>query len=87
MDANVLALKLFPEWPINKRCGLVYALRCQAHRLRKFGFEAQINLYSPRELVLLATLLPDYAFEKFLEEALRRAEVEHDDKLVELLRA
>ncbi len=35
----------------------LYALRCIAHRLRKFGFEDGINLLTPADLAVLASYM------------------------------
>lgn len=46
--------RLWPSWPKQKRLAHIYALRCMAHRFRKFGFEESINLIDPRSLMIFA---------------------------------
>lgn len=43
---------LWPDWPLQKRRAHVYALRCMAHRFRKFGFEESVNILDPKSLLV-----------------------------------
>lgn len=49
-----------------------YALRCCAHRLRKFGFESHVNHYSAIELRALSTMVGEVAAPGLLREAARK---------------
>lgn len=77
--------RLFPDWTPIKRHAFLYAARCFAHRLRQFGFEEQVNLYSPRELIVLASLMPEHAAANIVREALERAKASDDTELLEIV--
>lgn len=60
---------LFPEWERARYDANFYALRCLAHRLRKFGFEEVVNKLDPRSQVLLATLVHEPLSSALMREA------------------
>ena len=49
-----------------------YALRCICHRLRKFGFESEINNLDPRTMLLLGAGLGGEPGKRVVEEAVRK---------------
>ena len=48
---------LFPDWEPARREAHFYALRCVAHRLRKFGFEEIVNRMDPATQWLLSSMV------------------------------
>ncbi len=58
MGPEQLAALFWPDWSEVRRACRIYSLQCVAHRLRKFGFEPQINCYSGREMAMLAMFMP-----------------------------
>ena len=62
---------LFPSWEPARREAHFYALRCLAHRLRKFGFEEIVNRLDTPSKIALASLVHEP-----MASALRK-EVEH----------
>lgn len=72
MSPDALAVLFWPEWSQVKRACRLYCLQCVAHRLRKFGFEPQINCYSGREIAMLAMLLPPVQRDVLAREAFRK---------------
>ncbi len=49
-----LPKELWPTWGQHKINAHTYALRCMAHRVRKFGFEDAVNLLDPKSLIYFA---------------------------------
>lgn len=47
---------LFPEDNDQQFACRVFAMRCIAHRLKKWGFESGLNLLSPEDKFLLSSL-------------------------------
>lgn len=52
-----LQSNLWPEWSEARKLAHTYAIRCLAHRLRKFGFEDFVNDLDARSLVVLAFMV------------------------------
>lgn len=52
-----------------------FCMSMQANRMLEFGFEPHISRYSPRELVLLASKMPDTQQEILFDEAIKDKDV------------
>lgn len=64
--------QLFPGEPEHKLAARELAMRIQSHRMRKFGWEKQVNHYSANELRHLAFHMPPFQCKILLMEAERR---------------
>lgn len=62
-------LPLFADLHVVHYACLQFRLRCIAHRLINHGFEAFLNTYAPRELLLLSTILPPVPSAALVREA------------------
>lgn len=52
----------------------LYVLRCLAHRLINFGFEPSVNDREPRDLIAMATIMPQEQHDALIREAYRRSD-------------
>ena len=62
-----------------------YCANAQAHRLLKFGWEPQINLYEPRLLLLLAMCMPLHTRLTIIKAAWYKAAAINDTNVLEFL--
>lgn len=62
--------KFWPDWNPTKRLAHYYAIKCMAHRVRKFGFEESVNLLDPRSLALFGLCVHEPFATKCLERAI-----------------
>lgn len=70
---NTLLLLFQDVHMVHLSC-LFYRARCLAHRMLNFGFEPFINTYEPRELLVIAALLPQIAHDALVREAYERGD-------------
>lgn len=74
LNVNYVHEQLFQDRNfVHVRC-LIYRLRALCHRLQQFGFEAFINEYTPRELVMASALLQQGQHDALLKEAHARGD-------------
>lgn len=53
---------------------IIFRCQAQARRMLEFGFENYINLYDPREMLLLATFMPPMQHWALVREAYKRGQ-------------
>lgn len=75
-------IELFLDEPPIRFACRTYAAGCVAHRLMKFGWEPQVNELAPRELILLAHMLPEHARDAMMAESLRKAYATKDHPVI-----
>ncbi len=69
-------MPLFGDMNVVHIACLFYRIRCQAHRMLDFGFEAFINEYDGVELLALAALMPPYQTVVLIKEAYAKGNAE-----------
>ncbi len=74
LGRDIVVRSLFQDMHIVHVGCLIFRCQAQARRMLEFGFESYINLYDPREMLVLSTFLPPVQHWVLVREAHKRGQ-------------